>query len=58
MDAIRTNQPARLVPPGIPLLETGRKRRVAKLKALGNAVTPQQAEYVARCIALHATRPE
>lgn len=54
MDAIRSKQPARLIPPGIPLLETGRKGRVAKLKALGNACTPQQAEYVAWCILLHA----
>lgn len=52
--AVHNQQPARLIPPGIPLLETGRKGRVAKLKALGNACTPQQAEYVARCILLHA----
>lgn len=33
-----------------PLLATNIPRRVAKLKALGNAVVPEVARYVGQCI--------
>ena len=35
---------------GTPRLATGQKDRVNRLKALGNAIVPQCAEYVGRCI--------
>lgn len=40
----------RAVKSGVRLLDDGVPRRVAKLKALGNAVVPQCAEYVGRCL--------
>ncbi|MFA5344630.1 MAG: DNA cytosine methyltransferase [Kiritimatiellia bacterium] len=40
----------RPVKPGLCLLDHGVPRRVAKLKALGNAVVPQVAQYVGQCI--------
>jgi len=40
----------RAVKPGTRLLDAGIPDRVAKLRALGNSVVPQCAEYVGRCI--------
>jgi hypothetical protein len=34
----------------LPLLETGQRNCVARLKALGNAVVPEVARYVGDCI--------
>jgi len=42
--------PGRPVKPGVRLLAHGVSRRMAKLKALGNGVVPQCAEYIGRCI--------
>jgi DNA (cytosine-5)-methyltransferase 1 len=35
---------------GTPRLATGQKQRVNRLKALGNAIVPQVAEYIGKCI--------
>jgi DNA (cytosine-5)-methyltransferase 1 len=44
----------RPVKPGLCVLAHGVPRRVAKLRALGNAVVPQVAEHVGRCVMAHA----
>lgn len=44
-------------PPGIPRVSTERENRVARLKALGNAVVPQCARFVGERILAHATHP-
>ena len=46
----------RPVKPGVRLLAHGVSRRMAKLKALGNGVVPQCAEYIGRCILEEVTK--